>query len=104
MGLANGDVPAADRSYLAQLVATRTGIPEADAQKRVDDAIVQAKAAAATARDAADQARKAASALSIFTALSMVIGAFIASVAAAYGGRCVTSTHKACLDRWSSRR
>jgi hypothetical protein len=35
---------------------------------------------------AADVARKAAAAVSIFTALSMVVGAFIASVAAALGG------------------
>jgi len=44
-----------------------------------------AGAATVTAADA-DAARKAASAVSIFTALSMVIGAFIASVAAAIGG------------------
>jgi hypothetical protein len=87
MGVTNGDVPAADRTYLAQLIAARTGISEADAQKRVDDVVAQEKAAEAKMRDAADKARKAASAFSIFTALSMVIGAFIASVAAAFGGR-----------------
>jgi hypothetical protein len=86
-GMANGDVPAADRSYLAGLVASRAGIPQDEAQKRVDDTIAQAKAAEAKAREAADTARKAASAVSIFTALSMVIGAFIACVAAALGGR-----------------
>src|SRR5258708_5053461 len=36
-GIANGDVPATDRSYLASLVAARTGLPQADAEKRVDD-------------------------------------------------------------------
>ena len=69
-----------DRAYLAQLVATRTGLTVADAQKRVDATI-------ARVRHAADVARKAASALSIFTALSMFIGAFIACVAAAIGGQ-----------------
>jgi hypothetical protein len=39
------------------------------------------------AAQAADAARKAASAFSIFTALSMVVGAFVASVAAALGGQ-----------------
>ncbi len=82
----NGDVPPADKAYLAQLVSNRTGISQADAQKRVDTAIEQAKAAAVKAKQAADAARKAAAQLSIFTALSMVIGAFIACVAAAYGG------------------
>jgi hypothetical protein len=86
-GIANGDVPAADRSYLAGLVASRAGISQEEAQKRVDDTIAQAKAAEAKAREAADTARKAASAVSIFTALSMVIGAFIACVAASLGGR-----------------
>ncbi len=81
-----GDLPAADRTYLAQMVAARTGIPQADAEKRVDAFVADAKAAAAKAREAADAARKAASAAALFTALSMVIGAFIAAAAAAYGG------------------
>jgi hypothetical protein len=38
------------------------------------------------ARQAADAARKAASAAAICTALSMLLGAFIACVAAALGG------------------
>ena len=84
--LATGDVPAADRSWLADTVASRTGISQADAQKRVDDVINKEKADAAKVRQAADTARKSASAVSIFTALSMLIGAFIACVAAAYGG------------------
>jgi hypothetical protein len=85
--LTSGDVPAADRAYLAQLVAMRTGLSEADAQKRVDDTIAQVQADETKARQAADTARKASSAASIFTALSMVIGAFIASAAAALGGQ-----------------
>lgn len=85
-GIGNGDVPAADRTYLAQLIASRTGISQDDAQKRVDNVVAQEKDAAAKAKQAADTARKSASAVSIFTALSMVIGAFIASAAAALGG------------------
>jgi hypothetical protein len=86
-GLANGDLPAADRSYLAQMVAAKAGIPQADAQKRVDDLVAQAKDAAAKAAAAADEARKAAAKFSIFSAVSMLIGAFIACTAAALGGR-----------------
>jgi len=81
-----GEMPAADRTYLAQLIAARTGIQQSEAEKRVDDMIADAKATAAKAREAADAARKAASAAAIFIALSMLIGAFIACVAAAYGG------------------
>jgi hypothetical protein len=86
-GIQNGDVPAADRGYLAELVAARTDISQDEAQKRVDDTITQAKAAEAKAREDAGAALKAASTVSIFTALSMLIGAFIACVAASLGGR-----------------
>ncbi len=86
-GLRNGDMPAGDKTYLAQLVAARTGLSQGDAEKRVDDVIAQEKAAELKVRQAADAARKAGAYLSIFLALSMLIGAFIASTAAALGGR-----------------
>jgi hypothetical protein len=79
-GLATGNVPAADRSYLAALVSARTGIPQSEAAQRVDTFINDSKSAV-------DTARKVASAASIFTAISMLIGAFIACAAAALGGR-----------------
>jgi hypothetical protein len=85
-GIRNGDVPPADRTYLAQLVAAKAGIPQADAQKRVDDTIASTKEAETKARQAADAARKATATFAIFTALSLMIGAFIACVAAAVGG------------------
>ena len=59
-GLRNGDVPAADKTYLAQLVAARTGISQADAEKRVNDVIAKAKDVELKARQAADTARKVA--------------------------------------------
>jgi len=86
-GVAAGDVPSADRTYLAELVSARTGISMEEAQKRVDNAIGQAKAAGIKARQAADAARKAAAQASIYTALSMLVGAFIACIAAALGGQ-----------------
>jgi hypothetical protein len=86
-GIASGDVPTTDRAYLAELVAARTGISQEDAQRRVDTVIAQAKAADVKARQAADAARKATSEASIFTALSMLVGAFIACIAAALGGQ-----------------
>ncbi len=86
-GVASGDVPTTDRAYLAELVATRSGISPEDAQRRVDTAIARAKAADIRARQAAEAARKAASEASIFTALSMLVGAFIACIAAALGGQ-----------------
>jgi hypothetical protein len=83
----SGDVSAPDRAYLAQIVAAQTGLSQADAQKRVDDVITQVKAAEVKARQVADTARKTAASASIITALSLLIGAFIASAAAALGGR-----------------
>ncbi|HVY17158.1 MAG TPA: hypothetical protein VHB27_18185 [Rhodopila sp.] len=85
-GLRTGDVPQGDRTYLAQLVAAKTGMGQQDAQKRVDDAIEAAKTAQTKAREAAEAARKATATFTIFIALSLVIGAFVASAAAAYGG------------------
>src|SRR5271166_4991375 len=85
-GLRNGDVPAADKAYLARLVAARTGLSQADAEKRVNDVIAQAKEAEVKTRQAADAARKAGAHLAFFTAFAMLIGAFIAAAAGALGG------------------
>jgi hypothetical protein len=74
------DPPAGDRAYLAQLVAARTGLPPAEADKRVLDVLNQAKSAA-------DTARKAAAALSMWLTAAMLLGAFSASLAAIEGGQ-----------------
>jgi hypothetical protein len=82
-----GDISQADHDYLVQLVASRTGLAPADAGKRVDEVIAQEKQAVEKAKQAADEARKAAAAFSLYTAVAMLVGAFIACVAAAIGGR-----------------
>jgi hypothetical protein len=74
------DYVPADKAYLTQLVATGAGLSQADAEKRVDEVTARAKADA-------DAVRKAGGYLSIFTGVSMLIGAFIAAAAAALGGR-----------------
>jgi hypothetical protein len=86
-GAAAGDLSADDKTYLGQLVAARTGLSEADATARVDAVIAQAKEAKVKAQEAADTARKAAATFSLVGALSMIVGAFIASAAAALGGK-----------------
>jgi putative Mn2+ efflux pump MntP len=80
-------VPDADRNYLAELVAARTGLSPADARARVDEFIAGVQDAAAKVKAEADAVRKTAAKAAIFTALSMLVGAFIASVSAALGGR-----------------
>lgn len=89
--LATGTLPSEDASYLGQLVAQRTGLSQADAQKRVTDTFARAqaklKSAEASARDAADKARKASSYAALWLFVSLLIGAFVASLSATYGGR-----------------
>jgi len=76
-----------DRAYVDRVVAARTGLSEPDAKKRVDTVLKQVDDAKVAAQQAADKARKAASATALLGALSLFIGAFIAAVAAAFGGR-----------------
>src|SRR6516164_8477083 len=83
LGIKNGDVPAYDKTYLAQLVTARAGVSQADAEKRVDDVTAKVKAVETKARQVADATRKAGAYLSIYTGITMMIGAFIAAVAAA---------------------
>jgi hypothetical protein len=85
--LKNGDVPENDKAYLAQLVSARTGLSQADAEARVNDVITKAKAAAATARQDADAARKATAYASFFMAFALLIGAFVAAAGGALGGQ-----------------
>jgi hypothetical protein len=77
--LPSGEVRAEDRDFIARLVAARTAVPPDDARQKVDAAIGRTL-------QAVDAVRKAAAAAAIFTALAMLIGAFIAATAAALGG------------------
>jgi hypothetical protein len=85
--VANGSLDQGDRTYLAKLIAARTGISQQDAEKRIDDVMAQMKAAEDKAKEAADAARKVSASTSFFLFFSMLIGAFIASAAGALGGR-----------------
>jgi len=78
--LRQGEIPAADKSYLSQLVAARTGLTQADAEKRVSDVF-------AAAQQAADTARKIVAHSLLWAFLALLIGAFCASLAATIGGR-----------------
>jgi len=87
MGAIQGEVTPEDRTYLASLVAARTGLAQPEAQARVEAFLTKASEWKAKAQQAADDARKASATAAILAALSMAIGAFIASVAGAMGGR-----------------
>jgi hypothetical protein len=74
-----GDLSSAERSYAAKVVSARTGLSQADAEKRVSDTVAQAK-------KAADDARKALAAFALWLAASMLAGAVAAMLGATEGG------------------
>ena len=84
-------MPAADRTYVAQVIAARTGLSRADAEKRVSDVVEQANNAKnnaiAAAKTAADAARKTGVYVALWAFISLLIGAFSASYMASVGGR-----------------
>jgi len=84
-------LPPEDIRYVGQIVAQRTGLSQQDAEKRVNDVYARAqtklRVAEVAARDAADKARKASAYGALWLFVSLLIGAFVASLAATYGGR-----------------
>jgi hypothetical protein len=86
----NGGLSADDKAYVARLISAQTGLSQADAEKRVDDVINQAKAAA-------DQARRGAAKLAFWMTAALLFGAFAASLAAVEGGQLRDGT-------WNGRR
>ncbi|MEO8059693.1 MAG: hypothetical protein ABI671_15370 [Burkholderiales bacterium] len=87
----SGALPADDTRYLGQMVAQRSGLSQQDAEKRVTDtyARMQAKLkdVETAVRDAADKARKATAYATLWLFVSLLAGAFVASLAATWGGR-----------------
>ena len=84
-------LPEEDARYAAQLVAQRTGISQAEAEKRVNETFNQIQAkkkeVETKAREAADAARKASATAALFLFICLLIGAFVASYAGVMGGR-----------------
>ena len=84
-------LPQDDVRHVGQLVAQRTGLSPSDAQQRVTDtyarAQAQAREADTDARAAADAARQASATAALWLFVSLLIGAFCASLAATFGGR-----------------
>jgi hypothetical protein len=78
--LRKDQLPAADAAYLAGLVAVRTGLSQAEAEKRASDVV-------AGAREAQDSARRATAHVLLWLFLALLTGAFSASYATTIGGR-----------------
>ena len=87
----SANLPQQDVTYIGQLIAQRTGLSQADAERRVTDtytalqtSINNAKTAAA---EAADKARKVGIQITLWLFIALLSGAFIASYSAMLGGR-----------------
>jgi hypothetical protein len=78
--LAKGALTPQDRTYLAQVIAQRTGIPQPEAEKRVNEAFN-------AAREAADKARRAAVLTGFVTAAGLITSFGAAWWAAMQGGQ-----------------
>lgn len=74
------EMAATDRQYVTQVIAARTGLSQADADKRLTEVVLQA-------RTAADTARRAALVLALWLTASLLMGALSAGLAATEGGR-----------------
>lgn len=86
-GLTTPQLDVRDRTYLARVVAEQTGMPQAEAEKRVDETFADLKAAVQKARDAAEAARKTALIAAFLTAATLAIGCAAACAGAALGAR-----------------
>lgn len=84
-------LPAQDQQYLSQVIAVRTGLSAADADKRVSDTFNVFRTAIGNAeqstRQAADRAHRAAANSALWMFVSLLCGAFVASLCATFGGR-----------------
>lgn len=85
--IARDEFPAEDKAYLSNVIAANSDLTQTEASARVDEVIAKANTAKTEAAEVAETARKTAATFSIYTSISMLIGAFIASIAAIFGGR-----------------
>jgi hypothetical protein len=86
-----GQMSIEDQRYLGQMLAQHNGITQAEAEARVSNLYNQTnkrlKDAEINAREAADKARKATAWSALWMFVSLLAGAFIASLAATFGGK-----------------
>jgi len=85
--LKSGQLEARDRTMLVQTVMQQTGLPQAEAEKRVDEAYAELKTAEQKVRDAAEKARKAALITAFAVAATLLLGCAAACAGAAAGAR-----------------
>lgn len=85
--ITDGRLPDDDRAYLTRIVMDNTGLGEAEAAARVDQAVAGLQQARATAQDVAERARRFGILVTFLTAASLAIGAAACWWAAILGGQ-----------------
>jgi hypothetical protein len=85
--LQNPQLDVNDRTMLARVVVRQTGMPQADAEKRVDEAFANLKAAEQKAREATEAARKGGLIAAFAAAAILAVACAAACVGASVGGR-----------------
>lgn len=96
--LASGKLSEADARYIAGLISARSNLAPADAEKKVQEAFREvqvgmekakriAQEAVDTAKQAAEATRKAAAYTLLWIFAGLLLGAFVASLCATWGGR-----------------
>lgn len=88
---AGGQLNPEDKQYLGGLVAQRTNLNQAQAEQRVEEiyqaAMQMIEEAQAAIKSTADEAREAAAWSSLWMFVALLCGAFVASLAATFGGK-----------------
>lgn len=85
--VANGSLDPADRGYIASRMAARMNIPQAEAEKKVDEAYAKLNQAKEAAKQAAEKARRMSVIIAFLTAAALLVGAASAYLAAKLGGQ-----------------
>jgi hypothetical protein len=86
-----GSLPDDDARYVARVVADRSDLSQQEAERRVNETFMRLQTtldeAETATREAADAAREVAARTSLWLFISLLMGAFIASWMATFGGR-----------------
>jgi hypothetical protein len=90
-GIRTGALPEEDVDYVSQVVAQRTDLSQQQAEQRVREVFGNLQSslneAEVAAREAADAAREASAYAALWLFISLLAGAFVASLMATFGGR-----------------
>ncbi|HUF22342.1 MAG TPA: hypothetical protein VMP00_16500 [Burkholderiales bacterium] len=89
--LRTGTLPQEDERYIGRLIAQRTDLSQQEAEQRVSEGFANVQTtlqeAETTARETADEARKASAYAALWMFVTLLMGAFAASWMAVVGGR-----------------